>query len=66
MVLNIGDKITYEDVYGDSFKGLIIDVWTNDDDEVTGYFVATNSGLYVHFKPSNLEWVSLDETVPIP
>jgi hypothetical protein len=65
MELNIGDKIIYEDVYGDSFKGLIIDVWTNDNEEVTGYFLVTNSGLYIHFKPLSLEWVRLDESVPI-
>jgi len=65
MVFNIGDKIIYEDVYGDSFKGLIIDIWTNDDEEVTGYFAVTNSGLYVHFKPSNLEWCRLEEAVPV-
>ena len=65
MELNICDKIIYEDVYGDSFKGLIIDVWTNDDEEITGYFLITNSGLYIHFKPSSLEWIRLDEAVPV-
>lgn len=65
MELNIGDKIIYDDVYGDSFKGLVIDVWTNDDEEITGYFLVTNSGLYVHFKPSSLEWVSIEESVPV-
>ena len=66
MELNIGDKIIYEDVYGDSFKGLVIDVWTNKDKEITGYFLVTNSGLYIHFKPVSLEWVRLDEAVPVP
>jgi hypothetical protein len=66
MELDIGDKIIYEDIYGDSFKGLIIDVWTNDEKEITGYFLVTNSGLYIHFKPSSLEWVRLDESVPVP
>lgn len=65
MELNIGDKITYEDVYGDSFRGLIIDVWTNEDKEITGYFLVTNSGRYIHFKPISLEWVRLDEPVPV-
>ena len=65
MELNIGDKIIYEDVYGDSFKGLIVDVWTNGDNEITGYFLVTNSGLYIHFKPISLEWVCLDESVPV-
>ena len=66
MELNIGDKIKYQDVYGDTFKGLIIDVWTNDKEEITGYFASTNSGLYVHFKPDSLEWVRLVESVPVP
>jgi hypothetical protein len=65
MELIIGDKIIYEDVYGDSFRGLIIDIWTNDDEEVTGYFAVTNSGLYIHLKPSNLEWCRLDKSVPV-
>jgi len=66
MELNIGDKIKYEDVYGDSFKALIIDVWTNDDGEITGYFSVTNSGLYVHFNTSSLDWVRLEQSVPVP
>ena len=66
MELNIGDKIIYEDVYGDSFRGLIVDVWTNGEDEITGYFLVTNSGLYIHFKPDSLEWIRLDEAVPVP
>lgn len=66
MELKIGDKIIYDDIYGDSFKGLIIDIWTNDYEEITGYFVVTNSRLYVHFKPINLEWVRLDESVHVP
>ncbi|UCD08803.1 MAG: hypothetical protein JSU79_10665 [Dehalococcoidales bacterium] len=66
MEFNIGDKIKYQDVYGDSFKALIIDVWTNDDEEITGYFAVTNSGLYVHFKPDSLEWCHLEAPVPLP
>jgi len=66
MELNIGDKIIYEDVYGDSFKGLIVDVWTNGDNEITGYFLVTNSGLYIHFKPDSLEWIRQVEAVPVP
>ena len=65
MEFNIGDKIVYEDVYGDFFKGMIIDIWTNEDEEVTGYFAVTNSGLYVHFKPSSLEWCHLEESVSV-
>jgi hypothetical protein len=65
MELNIGDKIRYQDVYGDTFKALIIDIWTNNDEEITGYFAATNSGLYIHFKPDSLEWVCLEKSVNV-
>lgn len=63
MEFSIGDKIIYQDVYGDSFKALIIDIWTDGNGETTGYFSVTNSGLYIHLKPSNLEWCHLDESV---
>lgn len=65
MEFNIGDKIIYEDTSGDSFKGQIIDVRTNDDEEITGYFAVSDLGLYIHFKVSSLEWVRLDESVPV-
>ncbi len=65
MELNIGDNIVYEDSYGDSFKGNIIEIWKNDNEEITGYFAITNSGIYVHFKPHSLEWVRLEEQVPV-
>ena len=66
MELVIGDQIVYEDPYGDSFKGKIIEIWTNDNEEITGYFATTDSGLYVHFKPISLKWVRLEEHVPVP
>jgi hypothetical protein len=65
MELCIGDKIIYKDVYGDCFKGLIIEIWTDDDQEITNYFAVTNSGLYIHIKPSSLEWVHLDKSVSV-
>ena len=34
MELFIGDKIIYKDVYVDSFKALIIDVWVNDSGDI--------------------------------
>ena len=64
--IKIGDKIRYEDAYGDRFKALIMEVWKNDDGEITGYFSVMNSGLYVHFKSDSLEWVHLDERVSVP
>ncbi|HEY95892.1 MAG TPA: hypothetical protein G4O15_13255 [Dehalococcoidia bacterium] len=66
MKFNVGDKIIYEDVDLNLFKGEIVDIWRNDDEETTAYFVVTDSGLYIHFKPSSLEWCSLDESVPGP
>ena len=66
MELSVGDKIRYKDVNGDSFRALIIEIWKNDDGEITGYFSVTNSGLYVHFHASSLEWVRLEEQVPVP
>lgn len=66
MELNVGDKIRYEDAYGDSFRALIIEIWRNDEGKITGYFSVTNSGLYIHFHASSLEWVRLEEQVPVP
>ena len=66
MELSIGDQIVYEDPYDGSFKGQIIEIWKNDNEKITGYFAVTNSGLYVHFKPNSLEWVRLEEQVPVP
>ena len=65
MDLCIGDRIIYKDVYGDSFKGLIIDIWTDENQEITNYFTITNAGLYIHIKPSGLEWVCSDKSVSV-
>ena len=65
MELNIGDKIIYEDSHFNFFIGEIVDIWKNDEEEISGYFVVTDTGLYVHFKPSSLEWVRLGEAVPV-
>lgn len=64
MAFNIGDRIIYEDIDGEYFKGEIVDVSTNNDKKITGYFTVTNSGLYVHFHASSLKWCRLDESVP--
>ena len=65
MDLHIGDNIIYQDIYGDSFKGVIIDVCTNDDEEITGYFTLTDSGSYIHFHASSLNWVHLEQPVSV-
>ena len=66
MDLHIGDNIIYQDIYGDSFKGVVIDVSTNDNEEITGYFTLTDSGSYIHFHASSLNWVRLEQPVSVP
>lgn len=66
MELKIGDKIRYEDKFGDCFRALIMENFTNDEGEITGYFAVTNAGLYIHFKPDSLVYIHLDEPVPVP
>ena len=66
MEINIGDQIIYEDGELNYFKGEIIDIWKDDFDEISAYFVATSSGLHIHFRPSSLEWCRLEESVPEP
>lgn len=65
MKFNIGDQIIYEDGNLNFFKGEIVDIWKDDYEEISAYFVATNTGLHIHFKPSNIEWVRLDESIPV-
>ena len=57
----LGDVIIYEDDVSNFFKGEIIDIWKNDNEEITAYFVRTDNGLHIHFQPSSLKWVRLDE-----
>ena len=66
MEFNVGDQIIYEDGELNFFKGEIIDIWKDDFDEISAYFVATSSGLHIHFKPSSLEWCRLEESAPKP
>lgn len=66
MELKIGDRIVYSDTDGDTFRGKIIDTSKNNEEEITGYFVVTNSGLYIHFHTGNLTWCRFDESVPVP
>ncbi|MBN2075377.1 MAG: hypothetical protein JW762_07490 [Dehalococcoidales bacterium] len=63
MELNIGDKIIYEDSHSNFFKGEIVDIWKDDYEEISAYFVATDTGLHIHFKPSSLEYCRLDESL---
>lgn len=62
MEFNVGDKIIYEDTNLYFFKGEIVDIWKNDNEEITAYFVRTDNGLHIHFQPRSLEWCRLDES----
>ncbi|MFC1947308.1 hypothetical protein ACFLXY_05225 [Chloroflexota bacterium] len=66
MEFNVGEKIIYEDTNLNFFKGEIVDIWKNDDEEKSAYFVITDTGLYIYFKTSSLEWCRLDESVAAP
>ena len=65
MELGIGDEIIYEDFDGNSFKGSIVDVSTNDNGEITGYFTSTNTGLHIHVPASSIDFCRLDESVSV-
>ena len=65
MEFNMGDKIIYEDLDFNVFKGEIIDIWKNDNEEISAYFIRTDTGLHIHLKPSSLEWCRPDKSVPI-
>jgi hypothetical protein len=64
MVLHIGDRVIYEDG-GEPLKGEIVDIWKNNQERITGYFVILDSGIYVQFLPDNLKWSELEEPVLI-
>ena len=68
MAFNIGDRVKYkgEDVYGEYLQGEIIDVAKNSENRITSYFTVLDSGLYIQFKPYNLNWIKLDEPSPVP
>ena len=65
MEINVGDKIIYEDGDLNFFTGKIVDIWKNDENQISGYFVVTDTELYIHFKPSSLGCVRLGETIPV-
>ncbi|MBN2075375.1 MAG: hypothetical protein JW762_07480 [Dehalococcoidales bacterium] len=64
MVLHIGDRVIYEDG-GEPLTGEIVDIWKNNQERITGYFVILDSGIYVQFLPDNLKWSKLEEPVLI-
>ncbi|MFC1947950.1 hypothetical protein ACFLXY_08535 [Chloroflexota bacterium] len=64
--INIGDRIIYEDKGGASIKGEIVDISKNNDEEITGYYMVTNKGAYIHFHASSLKSCRLDKSEPVP
>ena len=65
MEFNIGDKVIYEDLHFNIFKGEVVDIWEDDDGVKTAYFLETDSGLHIHLKAGSLEWCRLDKSVPV-
>ena len=68
MAFNIGDRVKYkgEDVDGEYLQGEIVDIAKNSRNRITSYFTVLDSGLYIQFKPYNLNWIKLDEPSPVP
>ena len=68
MAFSIGDRVEYkgEDIDGEYLKGEIVDVAKNSRNKITSYFTVLDSGLYIQFKPYNLNWIKLDEPSPVP
>ena len=64
MAITIGDRIIYQDADTNGMyeSGEIVDIWT-DNDRITGYFAALDSGLYVHIKPNHQHWHVITEPV---
>jgi hypothetical protein len=62
MTLKIGDLIIYADKerQGECIKGEIVDIWTNNGNEITDYFVVLDSGQYITVKPHYPNWCRLD------
>jgi len=62
MEFNIGDRIKYrsENGNGNFLKGVIVDIWRNNTDTITGYFATLDSGVFVHIQPDNLKWCKLE------
>ncbi|HEY95899.1 MAG TPA: hypothetical protein G4O15_13290 [Dehalococcoidia bacterium] len=58
MTFNIGDRIVYRDSnrHGVYITGVIIDIWRNSRDLITGYFAKLDSGVFVHIQPDNNKW----------
>ena len=63
MAAKIGDMIIYvdEEKDGECVKGEIVDIWRNRNKDITDYFVALDSGLYVHVKPNYPNWSKVDD-----
>lgn len=63
--MKIGDRVEYkgEAIDGKYPQGEIIDIGKNRRNFITSYFVKLDVGILVQFKPNNLNWRKLEETV---
>jgi hypothetical protein len=63
MAYKIGDCVVYEEKSedGKDIKGEIVDIWRNNRNKITNYFVTLDSGIYIQFTPYNMKWCKLVE-----
>ena len=63
MALKIGDRVEYtgDTINGEHPQGQIVVVEKNRRDMITSYFVILDVGIYVQFKPHDLNWHKLEE-----
>jgi hypothetical protein len=68
MSFNVGDRVLYKDniINGEYLKGEIVDIWKNNRNKITNYFVTLDSGIYVQFTSHNPNWIKAKEPVLIP
>jgi len=63
MALKVGDRVEFkgEQIDGEYLQGEIVVVEKNRWDMITSYFVILDTGMYVQFKPHNLNWLKVEE-----
>ena len=61
----IGDRVVYEEKSedGGNIQGEIVDIWKNNRNNITNYFVTLDSGIYIQFTPRNSKWCRSVEPV---
>ena len=68
MAFNVGDRVMYKDnsIDRECLRGEIVDIWRNNRNKITNYFVTLDSGIYVQFTSHNPYWSKAEEPVLIP